>query len=135
MDQQKNENEKIGDQELFYRPGGVLLDEKQWLFLQKRYHMTPRELQVAILICRGFNNVEIAKALKIRHGTVKTHLRNIYRRARVKSKITLLLRFVEDVNNYFVSAAQPQQEQKPIKEAPQKPSFAQPTKATKEQEK
>lgn len=87
---------------LFKRPAGVLLDEKQWLYLKKRYHMTPRELQVAILVCRGFNNDEITKALKIRHGTVKTHLRNIYRRVRVKNKITLLLKFVEDVNKFYV---------------------------------
>ena len=100
MNQGTNDNE-VDMEELFNRPGGVLLDEKEWLFLQKRYHLTPRELQVAILICRGFNNSEIAKALKIRHGTVKTHLRNIYRRARVKSKITLLLRFVEDVKTYY----------------------------------
>lgn len=104
MNQGTNDNNVVKE-ELFNRPGGVLLDEKEWLFLQKRYHMTPRELQVAILICRGFNNSEIAKALKIRHGTVKTHLRNIYRRARVKSKITLLLRFVEDVNSYRQPAA------------------------------
>ncbi len=89
---------------LFKRPAGVLLDEKHWVFLKKRYHMTPRELQVAILVCRGFNNDEIAKALSIRHGTVKTHLRNIYRRVRVKNKILLLLRFVEDVNRYYAEA-------------------------------
>ena len=45
---------------LFKRPPGILLDEKQWLFLKSRYHMTDRELQVAILVCRGFNNDEIA---------------------------------------------------------------------------
>lgn len=84
------------------RPVGILLDEKKWLFLKKHYNMTPRELQVAILVCRGFNNNEIAKALKIKHGTVKTHLRNIYRRVRVKSKVLLLLKFVEEVNNYYL---------------------------------
>jgi DNA-binding NarL/FixJ family response regulator len=89
------------DETLFKRPAGVLLDEKQWLYLRKRYHMTTRELQVAILVCRGFNNDEIGKALKIRHGTVKTHLRNIYRRVRVKSKVTLLLKFIEDVNKFY----------------------------------
>lgn len=91
----------ISDELLYKRPPGVLLDEKKWNFLRKRYHMTPRELQVAILVCRGFNNSEIAERLNIRHGTVKTHLRNIYRRTRVKSKITLLLRFVEDVSKYY----------------------------------
>ena len=89
---------------LFKRPQGVLLDEKQWLYLKKRYSMTPRELQVAILVCRGFSNDEVAKALKMKHGTVKTHLRNIYRRTRVKSKILLLLKFVEDVNKFYVSS-------------------------------
>jgi len=60
--------------------------------------MTSREVQVAILVCRGFNNDEIADALEISHVTAKTHLRNLYRRVRVKSRILLLLRFVEDVN-------------------------------------
>jgi len=57
--------------------------------------MTPRELEVARLICEGFNNEDIAKALKIKHGTVKTHLRNVYRRVRVKNKIAMLLKFVD----------------------------------------
>ena len=83
------------------KPPGILLDEKQWLCLKKRYRMTARELQVAILACRGFNNDEIAKSLKIKHGTVKTHLRNLYRRVRVKSKILLLLRLVDDVNRFY----------------------------------
>ena len=86
---------------LFKRPSGILLNEKQWLFLKKRYHMTNRELQVAILVCRGFDNDEIAEALKIKQSTVKTHLRNVYRRARVKNKILLLLRFVEDVDKFY----------------------------------
>jgi len=91
------------EEPLFRRPRGIILDEKYWLFLKDRYHMTPRELQVAILVCRGFNNDEIADALKIKRGTVKTHLRNIYRRARVKSKVLLLLRFVEDVSCFYTS--------------------------------
>lgn len=57
--------------------------------------MSSRELQVAKLVCEGFGNEEIAKALKIKHGTVKTHLRNIYRRVRVKNKLAMLLRFVD----------------------------------------
>ena len=107
MSPQSTDKDVSGPEDLlFKRPAGMLLDEKQWLFLKNRYRMTPRELQVAILVCRGFNNDEIAKALKIRHGTVKTHLRNIYRRARVKSKILLLLRFVEDTNKYYVAPTQ-----------------------------
>jgi DNA-binding CsgD family transcriptional regulator len=101
-------DEDVSTNDMFFkRPKGMLLDEQQWLFLKKRYHMTPRELQVAILVCRGFNNDEIAKALRIRQGTVKTHLRNIYRRARVKSKILLLLKFVADVNKLYPPSTPP----------------------------
>jgi len=84
------------DNSLFNRPIVDLLDEKQLSYLQKRYHMSPRELQVAKLVCQGFNDEEIAKDLNLKHGTVKTHLRNVYRRVRVRNKITLLLRLVED---------------------------------------
>jgi DNA-binding CsgD family transcriptional regulator len=63
--------------------------------------MTPRELQAARLVCKGFNNSEIAKILNIKYGTVKVHLRNIYRKVRVGSKISLLLKFVEDVNGFY----------------------------------
>jgi len=96
-----DKNIKKDDMLFKQRPPSILLDEKQWLYLKKRYHMTPREIQVAILVCRGFNNNEIAKSLKIKHGTVKTHLRNLYRRVRVKSKILLLLRLVDDVNRFY----------------------------------
>jgi DNA-binding CsgD family transcriptional regulator len=122
-------NDKIEkDETLFKRPAGVLLDEKQWLYLRKRYHMTTRELQVAILVCRGFNNDEIGKALKIRHGTVKTHLRNIYRRVRVKSKVTLLLKFIEDVNKFYeaeTAQAPIRIEEKPAKQGVAMPKVTQ----------
>ncbi|MHC4463413.1 MAG: response regulator transcription factor [Planctomycetota bacterium] len=88
------------DDSIFERPRIALLDEKHWLFIQRRYHMTPRELQVAKLICQGFNNGEITGSLKVRNGTVKTHLRNIYRKIRVKNKIEMLLKFVDDAAKF-----------------------------------
>jgi DNA-binding NarL/FixJ family response regulator len=60
--------------------------------------MTPRELQIAQLICQGLGNEEIANRLKIKHGTVKTHVRNLYRKLWVHNKILMLLRFIEDTN-------------------------------------
>ena len=82
---------------LFRRPDVNLLDDRQWLYVQRCYQLSPRELQVAKHICRGFYNEEVAKQLRIRSGTVKTHLRNIYRRIHVTSKIGMLLTFVEQV--------------------------------------
>ena len=95
MHRSPNGKDTNSNNSLFKLPLVSLLDEKQWSYLQKRYHISPRELQVAKLACQGFNNDEIAKALKIKHGTVKTHLRNIYRRIRVKDKIAMLLKFVD----------------------------------------
>ena len=74
----------------------ILLSEKEWSYVKKRYNLTPRECQIAELICQGLHNGKIAKFLRISPGTVKTHTRNIYRKARVKSKIAMLLRFVTD---------------------------------------
>ena len=66
--------------------------------------MSPRERQVAELVCSGFTNEEIAKALKIKRGTVKTHLRNIYRRIRVKNKITMLLKVVDSATKFCTNS-------------------------------
>lgn len=74
----------------------ILLNEKQWSYVQNRYDLTPREREIAELICQGLRNGKIANALRIRPGTVKTHTRNIYRKVHVKSKIAMLLRFVTD---------------------------------------
>ncbi len=89
---------------IFERPRTVLLNDTHWLFIQNRYHLSPRELQVAQLVCSGLNNEEIAVSLKIKNGTVKTHLRNIYRRIRVRNKITMLLKFVGEAAKFAVKS-------------------------------
>ena len=86
------------DETQLTRPCAVLLNKRQWSYLKRRYHMTPRELQIAQLICQGLGNEEIASRLKIKHGTVKTHVRNLYRKLWVHNKILMLLRFIEDTN-------------------------------------
>lgn len=74
----------------------LLLDRKQWSYVQHRYELTPRERQIAELVCQGLRNGSIAGRLRIQPGTVKTHIRNIYRKVHVKNKISMLLRFVTD---------------------------------------
>jgi DNA-binding NarL/FixJ family response regulator len=99
--EKKDEKKNIGRDDSFYSRSDVtLLDEERWAYIQNRYHMSPRELQVAKLVCRGFSNGDIAGELKIKDGTAKTHLRNIYRRIRVKNKIALLLKFIEQANKF-----------------------------------
>jgi DNA-binding NarL/FixJ family response regulator len=83
------------------QPEVILLNEKQWSYVQNRYDLTPREREIAELICQGLRNGNIAKVLHIRPGTVKTHTRNIYRKVHVRSKIGMLLRFVTDTRYLF----------------------------------
>jgi DNA-binding NarL/FixJ family response regulator len=83
------------------QPHVMLLDKKQWSYVQIRYSLTPRELQIAELICQGLRNGSIAKTLRITPGTVKTHTRNIYRKVHVKSKIAMLLKFLTDVKELY----------------------------------
>jgi len=76
-------------------PAKCPINAKQWSFLQKKYHFTPRELQLAIAICRGCNNKQAAEKLGIKEYTAETHLRNVYRKVGVNNKILLLLKFLE----------------------------------------
>jgi DNA-binding CsgD family transcriptional regulator len=73
-----------------------MLDDKQWYGLGKRYDLTMREQQIARLVCEGLRTVAIAEHLRIRPGTVKTHIRNIYRKIKVKNRVNLLLRFMAE---------------------------------------
>ncbi len=86
---------------LYMRPDIALLDEKQWRYVQRRYHISPRELEVAKLICRGFVNGDVAKRLNVKPGTVKTHLRSIFAKTHAKNRIIMLLRFMGDANEFF----------------------------------
>jgi len=91
------QTENIGSVDSGYKqPDVILLNQKQWTYVQNRYSLTPRERQVAELVCKGLRNGSIAKSLHIKPGTVKTHTRNIYRKVHVKSKIAMLLRFITD---------------------------------------
>jgi len=88
--------------ESFYeQPDIALLDEKQWRYIQRRYRISPRELEVAKLVCRGYVNGDIAERLNVKPGTVKTHLKSIFAKTHARNKITLLLRFMEDVHKFF----------------------------------
>jgi two-component system nitrate/nitrite response regulator NarL len=51
--------------------------------------LTPRELQIALMVARGMRNRAIGEALHISEGTVKTHLHLIYEKLGVRSRAEL----------------------------------------------
>jgi DNA-binding CsgD family transcriptional regulator len=86
---------------------GAILDRAHWLYIKNRYGMSLRETQVAILACRDFSNEGIAQALKIKQTTAKTHLRSIYQKTGISDKFSLLLRFLNDIENAPVGGGAP----------------------------
>ena len=90
------------EESVFESKHKVLLNKNQWSYLRRHYRLTNREFQIGKLVCRGYTNKEIAKTLKIKPGTVKTHLLNIYRKAHVTSKIALLLTFANEASKSSV---------------------------------
>ncbi len=73
----------------------MVFTAKQWEYLRSRWHLTPREIKVAKLVCRGFDNNRISEKLDVEYNTVRAHLGNIFRKAGVKGKAGLILEFVE----------------------------------------
>ena len=56
--------------------------------------LSPREDEVARLICQGMSNKEIAAVLDISPHTVSTHLRRIYGKLGLRSRVQLATRLV-----------------------------------------
>jgi ATP/maltotriose-dependent transcriptional regulator MalT len=55
--------------------------------------LTAREHQITALVSAGFSNEEIARWLNLAEATVKTHLHNIYQKARVQNRTALAARY------------------------------------------
>lgn len=56
----------------------------------KNYNLTPRELEIAGLLIKGFTYAKISETLFISMPTVKTHVSNIYKKVQVNNKMELL---------------------------------------------
>ena len=72
----------------------MVLKAKQWDYLSKCWHLTPREIQVAKLVCKGLDNEQVGQKLHIAYNTVRAHLGNMFRKVGVRGKATLILEFV-----------------------------------------
>ena len=73
----------------------MVFKAKQWEYLSKCWHLTPREVEVAKLVCDGLDNEQIGKKLRIAYNTVRAHLGNIFRKVGVNGKTGIILEFIE----------------------------------------
>ena len=62
--------------------------------------LTAREQDVVRLVVSGLSNKSIAHRLKLREGTVKVHLHNIYQKLGISSRVKLILMVVSTGNKW-----------------------------------
>jgi two-component system nitrate/nitrite response regulator NarL len=58
---------------------------------QKKFGLTPRELEIVAAVVAGYSNKEIAEYFKISEDTVKHHLSNIFDKLGVSTRLELAL--------------------------------------------
>ena len=68
-----------------------LIDSSSAASRQKRYGLTPRELEIISAVVAGYANKEIAEHFKISEDTVKHHLSNIFDKLCVSTRLELAL--------------------------------------------
>lgn len=56
----------------------------------REVNLTPREREVADMLCRGFKNAEIAKATGISIKTVDTHRGHVLSKLEIRNNVELL---------------------------------------------
>ena len=67
---------------------------------RKNPPLTAREQDVVRLVVSGLSNKSIAHRLKLREGTVKVHLHNIYQKLGISSRVKLILMVVSTGNKW-----------------------------------
>lgn len=70
-------------------------NQRQWEYLKNLWHLTPRETDVAKLVCKGMNNEQIARQLNIKYNTVRVHLVNIFKKTGVSGKAAMTVKFID----------------------------------------
>ena len=63
--------------------------------------LTKQELLILKLVSKGCSNKQIAERLFISTETVKTHLKNIYKKLEVNNRISALIKSASDKKYHF----------------------------------
>ena len=72
----------------------VLFTPEEWHTMARLLRLTPRQLAVAELLCAECSQRDMARRLELSMDTVRTHLRALYARLRVQSRVGVVVRLV-----------------------------------------
>ena len=68
--------------------------------LTKKHLLSPREVDIALLVCKGFTDQEIAALLKIAFSTVRTHLKHLFTKLDVTNRTELIFTLMQDLVDF-----------------------------------
>jgi len=72
----------------------ITLDRK---YMKTRHYLSRRESDIALLVCKGLTDPEIANALGISFSTVRTHLKHLFLKLDVTTRTEMICALLEDV--------------------------------------
>lgn len=75
-------------------PGEGFLTNEDWAALALSFHLTGRELSVAMLIFEGKTRYQIARALHCAPGTVRVYIDRLFAKLAVTDRLGMALRLV-----------------------------------------
>jgi len=66
-------------------------------FLTSRYQLSPREIEICFLVCKGLTDREIASVLGIAFSTVRTHLKHTFIKTDATNRSELISVLFEEI--------------------------------------
>lgn len=82
----------------------TLFNPTQWSAIRSHFGLTPRQSQICKYICQGQADKNIATELGITLDTVRMHLREIFRKLGVQSRVKLVVKLVITNRQLHVSS-------------------------------
>jgi len=80
----------------------MLVTKKELKVLQKKYRLSPRELEVIQLLFKGIDsNKEIAEKMGITVGTTKAYVHSILIKVGVESKLKAVIRMADTKQSIY----------------------------------
>ncbi len=79
------------------RPSAKAVDRD---LLVTRHGLSPRETDIALLVCKGFTDREIADLLKIAFSTVRTHMKHLFAKLDVTNRTELIFALMADLVDF-----------------------------------
>jgi DNA-binding CsgD family transcriptional regulator len=77
-----------------YSSGVPIIDRT---LLKHKHGLSEREAEIALLICKGLTDKEIAEALRASYSTIRTHIKHIFCKLDVTTRSELIFVLVQDL--------------------------------------